>query len=78
MLGSALPTAVGTRDSLSRRMVGAAHHASGAPQRLGRPTEEDELESAARRYEHFYIRLLDDQKTPSLMTPGMADNPTET
>ena len=35
--------------------------------------EEVELESAARRYEHFYIRLLDDQDTAQLMTPGMAD-----
>ena len=35
--------------------------------------EEVELESAARRYEQFYIRLLDDQNTPVLMTPGMAD-----
>jgi two-component system heavy metal sensor histidine kinase CusS len=35
--------------------------------------EEVELESAARRYEQFYIRLLDGSKTPVLMTPGMAD-----
>ncbi|MGA2417591.1 MAG: heavy metal sensor histidine kinase [Candidatus Sulfotelmatobacter sp.] len=35
--------------------------------------EEIELESAARRYEQFYIRLLDQRKTPLLMTPGMAD-----
>jgi len=35
--------------------------------------EEIELESAARRYEQFYIRLLDDRNTPLLMTPGMAD-----
>jgi two-component system heavy metal sensor histidine kinase CusS len=35
--------------------------------------EEVELESAARRYERFYIRLLDDRKTPLLMTPGMAE-----
>jgi two-component system, OmpR family, heavy metal sensor histidine kinase CusS len=35
--------------------------------------EEIELESAARRYEQFYIRLLDERKTPLLMTPGMAD-----
>lgn len=35
--------------------------------------EEVELESAARRYEQFYIRLLDEQNTPQLMTPGMAD-----
>ncbi|MGO8795067.1 MAG: heavy metal sensor histidine kinase [Candidatus Sulfotelmatobacter sp.] len=35
--------------------------------------EEVELESAARRYEHFYIRLLDESKTQLLATPGMAD-----
>jgi two-component system heavy metal sensor histidine kinase CusS len=35
--------------------------------------EEVELESAARRYEQFYIRLLNEQKTTLLMTPGMAD-----
>jgi two-component system, OmpR family, heavy metal sensor histidine kinase CusS len=35
--------------------------------------EEVELESAARRYEQFYIRLLDEQNRPLLMTPGMAD-----
>lgn len=35
--------------------------------------EEVELESAARRYEHFYIGLLDDQGRPWLMTPGMAN-----
>jgi two-component system heavy metal sensor histidine kinase CusS len=35
--------------------------------------EEVELESAARRYEQFYIRLLNDRKTTLLMTPGMAD-----
>jgi two-component system heavy metal sensor histidine kinase CusS len=35
--------------------------------------EEIELESAARRHEQFYIRLLDERKTPLLMTPGMAD-----
>ena len=35
--------------------------------------EEVELESAARRYEQFYIRLLDERNTPQLMTPGMAD-----
>jgi two-component system, OmpR family, heavy metal sensor histidine kinase CusS len=35
--------------------------------------EEVELESDARRYEHFYIRLLDERNTPLLMTPGMAD-----
>jgi two-component system heavy metal sensor histidine kinase CusS len=35
--------------------------------------EEVELESEARRYEHFYIRLLDDRDTPLLTTPGMAE-----
>ncbi len=35
--------------------------------------EEVELESAARRYEHFYIRLLDEGNTPLLTTPGMAE-----
>src|SRR5580693_9476149 len=35
--------------------------------------EEVELESAARQYEQFYIRLLDERNTPLLMTPGMAD-----
>jgi two-component system, OmpR family, heavy metal sensor histidine kinase CusS len=35
--------------------------------------EEIELESAARRYEQFYIRLLDERNTALLMTPGMPD-----
>jgi two-component system heavy metal sensor histidine kinase CusS len=35
--------------------------------------EEVELESAARRYEQFYIRLLDERNAPLLMTPGTAD-----
>jgi two-component system, OmpR family, heavy metal sensor histidine kinase CusS len=35
--------------------------------------EEVELETAARRYEHFYIRLLDERNTPLMTTPGMAD-----
>jgi len=35
--------------------------------------EEVELESAARRYERFYIRLLDGRNQLLLMTPGMAD-----
>lgn len=35
--------------------------------------EEIELESAARRYEQFYIRLLDEHDTALLITPGMAD-----
>ncbi|HUB18183.1 MAG TPA: heavy metal sensor histidine kinase [Acidobacteriaceae bacterium] len=34
--------------------------------------EEIELESAARRYQHFYIRLLDEHGVPILTTPGMA------
>ena len=34
--------------------------------------EEVELESASRRYEQFYIRLLDNDGKPMLMTPGMA------
>ena len=35
--------------------------------------EEVELETAARRYEQFYIRLLDDRNRPLLTTPGMAE-----
>ncbi|MGA2369918.1 MAG: heavy metal sensor histidine kinase [Candidatus Korobacteraceae bacterium] len=35
--------------------------------------EEIELESAARRYQQFYIRLLDEHHTPLLTTPGMAE-----
>ncbi len=35
--------------------------------------EEIELESAARRYEQFYIRLLDQKNQQILITPGMAD-----
>jgi two-component system heavy metal sensor histidine kinase CusS len=35
--------------------------------------EEVELESAARRYEQFYIRLLDERNAPRMMTPGMAE-----
>ena len=35
--------------------------------------EEIELESAARRYERFYIRLLDEHGVPILTTPGMAE-----
>ncbi len=35
--------------------------------------EEIELESAARKYEHFYIRLLDERNTPLLTTPGMEE-----
>jgi len=36
--------------------------------------EEIELESAARRYEQFYIRLLDDHGTPLLTTPDMEES----
>jgi two-component system, OmpR family, heavy metal sensor histidine kinase CusS len=35
--------------------------------------EEVELESAARRYERFYIRLLDERNVPLLTTPGMPE-----
>jgi len=35
--------------------------------------EEIELESAARRYEQFYIRLLDQQGNQLMVTPGMAE-----
>src|SRR5580658_1249475 len=35
--------------------------------------EEVELESAARQYEQFYIRLLDERNKLLLMTPGIAD-----
>jgi two-component system heavy metal sensor histidine kinase CusS len=35
--------------------------------------EEVQLENAARRYERFYIRLLDEHGTPIMITPGMAD-----
>jgi two-component system heavy metal sensor histidine kinase CusS len=35
--------------------------------------EEVELESAARQYEQFYIRLLDERNTLLLMTPGIAE-----
>src|SRR5208282_1030804 len=35
--------------------------------------EEIELESAARRYQQFYIRLLDEQGVPVMTTPGMAE-----
>jgi two-component system, OmpR family, heavy metal sensor histidine kinase CusS len=35
--------------------------------------EEIELESAARRYQQFYIRLLDEHDRPILTTPGMAE-----
>jgi two-component system, OmpR family, heavy metal sensor histidine kinase CusS len=35
--------------------------------------EEVELESAARRYEQFYIRLLDERNAPLMSTPGMTE-----
>ena len=35
--------------------------------------EEIELETAARRYEQFYIRLLDERNQPLMTTPGMAE-----
>ncbi len=35
--------------------------------------EEIELETAARKYEQFYVRLLDARNQPLLMTPGMAE-----
>jgi two-component system heavy metal sensor histidine kinase CusS len=35
--------------------------------------EEVELETAARRYEHFYIRLLNERNTSFMTTPGMAE-----
>src|ERR1039458_3779753 len=35
--------------------------------------EEIELESAARRYQQFYIRLLDEHGAPILTTPGMGE-----
>ena len=35
--------------------------------------EEVELESAARRYQQFYIRLLDEHGAPIMTTPGMAE-----
>jgi two-component system heavy metal sensor histidine kinase CusS len=44
-----------------------------------RPADEDalheevELESSARQYEQFYIRLLDDQNAQVMITPGMAE-----
>lgn len=43
------------------------------PDDLDALREEVELESAARQYEQFYVRLLDERNTPLLMTPGMAD-----
>jgi two-component system heavy metal sensor histidine kinase CusS len=43
------------------------------PDDQGALREEIELESAARRYQQFYIRLLDEHGVPILTTPGMAE-----
>jgi len=43
------------------------------PDDLDALREEVELESAARRYEQFYIRLLDARNAPVMSTPGMSD-----
>src|SRR5271167_1958190 len=43
------------------------------PDDLGGLREEVELESAARRYEQFYVRLLDERGTPVMETPGVAE-----
>jgi two-component system heavy metal sensor histidine kinase CusS len=43
------------------------------PDDEGALREEIELESAARRYQQFYIRLLDEHGVPVLTTPGMAE-----
>jgi two-component system, OmpR family, heavy metal sensor histidine kinase CusS len=43
------------------------------PDDLDALREEIELETAARRYQQFYIRLLDDHGNPVLTTPGMAE-----
>lgn len=43
------------------------------PNDWGALEEEVELESAARRYEQFYIRLLDERNQTLLMTSGMAE-----
>lgn len=42
------------------------------PDDLDALREEIELETAARRYQQFYIRLLDEHGVPILTTPGMA------
>jgi len=41
------------------------------PDDLDALREEIELETAARRYQQFYIRLLDDHGVPIMTTPGM-------
>jgi two-component system, OmpR family, heavy metal sensor histidine kinase CusS len=43
------------------------------PDDWGGLREEIELESSARRYQQFYIRLLDENRTALLTTPGMAE-----
>jgi two-component system, OmpR family, heavy metal sensor histidine kinase CusS len=43
------------------------------PDDVGALQEEVELESAARRYEQFYIRLLDERGNVLMATPGMAE-----
>ncbi len=43
------------------------------PEDLDGLHEEVELESAARRYEQFYVRLLNERGTPIMQTPGMAE-----
>ena len=43
------------------------------PDDLDALREEVELESAARRYEQFYIRVLDAQNAPVMSTPGMTE-----
>jgi two-component system, OmpR family, heavy metal sensor histidine kinase CusS len=43
------------------------------PDDLDALREEVELESAARRYEQFYIRLLDERNNPLMSTPGMME-----
>jgi len=43
------------------------------PDDQGGLREEIQLENAARRYQRFYIRLVDEQGKPILTTPGMAE-----
>src|ERR1700744_1096054 len=43
------------------------------PEDIDALQEEVELETAARRYEHFYTRLLEEQNKPLLTTPGMPE-----
>jgi two-component system, OmpR family, heavy metal sensor histidine kinase CusS len=43
------------------------------PNDQGGLREEIQLENAARRYQRFYIRLVDEQGKPILTTPGMAE-----